>query len=277
MKLRFLSMAVAMSVAGVANATPAWEGMSSGATKTFTASGTVLGKEFSQKWEWAVGSGLQGLQGAISQTSKGGKIVIPVTQDTPILVGRTKVAFAVLFGSGVGAIPNISFIDNNTPVKFMGGPKGYIEVGVYDSNSSKIGKARLNLTAAAIASQKNPALASADLYSLYAGPGKIFDGGLGPDPVNTYLNGSEALGVVTKLGGLSESAVKSQLGANAIVVKENVRINEDMAYGAGWKVSASYALGFMANQTIEVTFDAGKKPASTTNWSASLGIQVTYN
>ncbi|WP_167352267.1 hypothetical protein [Edwardsiella hoshinae] len=280
MKLRFLSMAVAMSVAGVANATPAWEEMSSGATKTFTASGTVFGKEASNKWQWAVGPGLPNLQGALSQAqaSNGNKVTITIPQNTPILVGKTKEAFAVQLSGGVGAIPNIAFTDKGKPVKIIGGPAGYIDVDVYNSSDSKIGSAKLNLTAAAIASQKySDPKKSVDLYSIFADlPGKIFYGGLSPNAEATYLSGRDALDVVTIFGGLSLDDVKSQLGVNSISVITTRRINEDMAYGIGDKVSASYALGFKAGQTIDVTFDANNKPTSTTQWTASLGIQVTY-
>lgn len=292
MRLRFLSMLVAMSVAGVVNAAvPTWVEGTSAFNKTFTASGTVVGKEFTNDWEWAVGTGLQGLQGALSQatTTNGHKVTITVPTLTPILVGRTKKAIQSPFPEGgnlgVGSTPHIAFTSGGQSVALtgegaVGAARGmaYLDITVKDaSTSTKIGTARLHLTYVGVAGEVDLTNAHSQMYSLFAQTqDAIFLGGL-PTNVGSseFRSGSEAVAMVEKFGGLSKQNLLSQLGITTFTeIIENSSNYEYLV--AGFKVAATYALGFQAGQTIDVTFDNGVVPSTTTNWSASLGIQVTY-
>ncbi|QPR27070.1 hypothetical protein I6G97_11515 [Edwardsiella hoshinae] len=292
MRLRFLSMFVAMSVAGVANAAaPTWEDGTTQFNKTFTASGTVVGKEFMNDWEWAVGTGLQGLQGALSQatTTNGNKVTITVPTLTPILVGRTRKAIQSPFPEtdnlGVGSTPHIAFTSDGRSVKLTGEGeeweakgKAYLDITVKDANtSSKIGTARLHLTYVGVAGEVDLKTNKSIMYSLFAKDNNaIFLGGL---PTNVgaseFRSGSAAVAMTEKFGGLSKQELLKQLD-----IQQFTTITEDSSnyefLVAGFKVAATYALGFQPNQTIDVTFEQGKAPTSTTPWTASLGIQVTY-
>ncbi|WP_167352268.1 hypothetical protein [Edwardsiella hoshinae] len=285
MRLRFLSMLVAMSVAGVANAAaPSWVEGTTSFNKTFTASGTVLGKEFSQKWEWAVGSGLQGLQGAISQTSSNhGKITITVPTLTPILVGKSKSSITAPFSTGVGAIPHISFISDGHTVNLTGegSPSArlgmaYLDVAVREG-SNKIGTARLHLTYAGVVGEVTLSNNSSLLISLWAESNDdIFLGGLPTNiPGSEMDHAGKAVALIHQFGGLSQEELARQL---QITQFDQIYSNNTSAetVAPSWKIAATYALGFKANQTIDVTFEQGRAPTNTTNWSASLGIQVTY-
>ncbi|AOV97681.1 hypothetical protein A9798_12475 [Edwardsiella hoshinae] len=280
-------MAVAMSVAGVANAAaPSWVEGTTPFNKTFTASGTVQGKEFSQKWEWAVGPGLPNLQGALSQVqdSTGNKIIIPILQDTPILVGRTKQAFSVpgqFWKGGVGAIPNINFKNNGQAAKLgdplYAGGTAFISIDVKDRSNAKIGTAKLNVTTAGIEVVKEVNYHAQQKVLFAPDNASIFYGGLPSKSEVVAKNIAATASTVMSFGGLSPEEMKAQVGVTSFAPIDNACSNENMAYSPGDKVSASYALGFKSGNAIEVTFDSGKKPASTTTWSASLGIQVTYN
>ncbi|AOV98198.1 hypothetical protein A9798_15390 [Edwardsiella hoshinae] len=283
-------MFVAMSVAGVANAAaPTWEDGTTQFNKTFTASGTVVGKEFMNDWEWAVGTGLQGLQGALSQatTTNGNKVTITVPTLTPILVGKTKKAIQSPFPAtdnlGVGSTPHIAFTSDGQPVKLTGEGevgeakgKAYLDIAV-KANNVKIGTARLHLTYVGVAGEVDLNNNDSIMYSLFAAEqNAIFLGGL---PINVgsseFRSGSKAVAMTAKFGGLSKQDLLKQLGIQQFTtITENSSNYEYLVAGA--KVAATYALGFQPNQTIDVTFEQGRVPTSTTPWTASLGIQVTY-
>ncbi|AOV97503.1 hypothetical protein A9798_11440 [Edwardsiella hoshinae] len=283
--LKALALVTAAGVSGIANAAaPTWENGTTTFNKTFTASGTVLGKEFSQKWQWAVGPGLPNLQGALSQAqaSNGNKVTITIPQDTPILVGKTAEAFAVpetFTQGGVGAIPHIAF-KNDGKTAVLGNPTqtggpAFINVDVKGEGNAKIGTARLNVTTAAIevVGKNNQPATPKVLYAPHNN--SIFRGGL-PEGIAISKVFAENAATVVKFGGLSSDVMKAQVGASSLAPQGVGCFDENMAYNDGTKVSASYALGFKAGNTIEVTFDAGRKPSTTTQWTASLGIQVTY-
>ncbi|AOV97682.1 hypothetical protein A9798_12480 [Edwardsiella hoshinae] len=283
--LKALALVTAAGVSGIANAaTPTWVDGTTPFNKTFTASGTVLGKEFSQKWQWAVGPGLPNLQGALSQAqaSNGNKVTIIIPQVTPILVGNTKEAFVVpaIFGQGGGgAIPHIAFKNGAKPTtlgdpEYTEGP-AFINIDVNGADQTKIGTAKLSVTALAVemVGKKDE---QANLNMLYASNNaNIFYGGL-PSAEYISLNVMKSVATIEQFGGLSAEEMKTQVGARTFTPLSG-RINENMCYEDGRIVSASYALGFLAGQTIEVSFDNGQKPTSTTEWTAKLGIVVTYN
>ncbi|AOV98201.1 hypothetical protein A9798_15405 [Edwardsiella hoshinae] len=284
--LKALALVTAAGVSGITNAaTPTWVDGTTPFNNTFTASGTVLGKEFSQKWQWAVGPGLPNLQGALSQatSSNGNKIIIPVTQDTPILVGKTAEAFAVpetFINGGVGAMPNIAF-KNGGQTATLGEPtvtggSAFITIDVKDSSNAKIGTAKLNVITAGIEVVGKSGHAAQQKVLYAPNRNSIFRGGL---PVNGKVvikDVAQTAATVMNFGGLSQDAMKLQVGASSLQPVYGNCSDENMAYDDGTKVSASYALGFKAGNTIEVTFDNGHVPSTTTQWTASLGIQVTY-
>ncbi|STC88568.1 K88 pilin [Edwardsiella hoshinae] len=284
--LKALALVTAAGVSGIANAAaPTWEDGTTQFNKTFTASGTVLGKEFSQKWQWAVGPGLPNLQGALSQAqaSNGNKVTITIPQDTPILVGKTAEAFAVpetFTQGGVGAIPHIVFKNDDQTVSladpaYTGAPAS-ITIDVKDAGNTKIGTAKLNVITAGIEVVGKSGLAAQQKVLYGPHDNSIFRGGLPVSGLVVSKNVTETATTVMSFGGLSPDEMKIQVGANTLAPQYGGCYDENMAYDSGEKVSASYVLGFKAGNTIEVTFDAGRKPSTTTQWTASLGIQVTY-
>ncbi|AOV97086.1 hypothetical protein A9798_08985 [Edwardsiella hoshinae] len=282
--LKALALVTAAGVSGIANAVaPTWEDGTTQFNKTYTTSGTVLGKEFSQKWQWAVGPGLPNLQGALSQAqaSNGNKVTITILQDTPILVGKTAEAFAVPVLGGVGSIPLIAF-NNGTTIATLGNPTyaggtAFITIDVKDSRNAKIGTAKLNVTTAGIEMVGKQGQQALQQVLFAPDRNSIFYGGLPSKSEVVYKDITRTAATVVDFGGLSPLDMQRQVGASVFSPINGACSNENMYYDAGEKVSASYALGFKSGNNIEVTFESGRTPSTTTQWTASLGIQVTYN
>lgn len=81
--------------------------------------GSITADDYRQKWSWAIGSGLDGFNNALTELTNGGKsLTITVNGDKPILLGKTNVAFATPVVGGVGAIPLITLSGADGVKKF---------------------------------------------------------------------------------------------------------------------------------------------------------------
>lgn len=108
----------------------AW--MSGDFNGTVDIGGSIDATNYRQKWEWEAGTGLNGFYNTLSElTDNDTKLTITVTDNKPILLGRTKEAFSTPV-TGVGAIPLISLSD------YQGGPVSLQMTPVVDKGEATI-------------------------------------------------------------------------------------------------------------------------------------------
>ncbi|AOV98666.1 hypothetical protein A9798_15365 [Edwardsiella hoshinae] len=296
MNKTFIALALsAIGILGTAHAAPTWENASNGTfNKTYTTSGTVYGKEYSQQWEWAVGSGLPNLEGALGATTRAGarQITIPINQDVLILAGRTKEAFAVpsaFESGGVGAIPQISYknADNQDALSKQGTEqgtgKGTLNLIIKNTATQQnIGTMAVHITAAGAKGLGKPAETTGKSASLWAyNSTMIFNGGLPTSSGSTINYLHQATTVIKKFSGNGDDFILQQIKQKAPKItsltpsREGSGASENMAYSDGTVVSAIYALGIASGQTMVATVNGDV--TNTTQWTAPLKIQVTYN
>lgn len=288
MKKTLIALAVAASaVSGMAHA---WtRGDFNG---TVDIGGKITANDYRQKWEWSVGSSIDGFNNSLSELTNGGKtLTIAVQGNKPILLGKTIEAFAAPVIGGVGAIPKITFTDFQGNVIQVNGIEhsdaglGFLPIPMKDAAGNAIGTAKVNITFAGFAGVggDNPAASETGLRSLYARPNvaEIFTGGMPSVSAERaeIEDGTIAANTTALFGSLSAADALAQVQA----VKPNVTSlaphdksgTENMKYTDGNVVSAAYALGIADGQTIEATFDNAL--TASTEWHAPLNVAITYN
>ncbi|MVW21553.1 fimbrial protein [Escherichia coli] len=280
MKKTLIALAVAASaVSGMAHA---WTNGDFNGTIDF--GGSIDATNYRQKWEWEVGTGLNGFGNTLSElTSDNTKLTITVTGNKPILLGRTKEAFSAP-AEGVGAIPQIAFTDyKGTPV-VLKNPAGeinkglaYFDLPMKNADGTEVGSLRVNASYAGV-SADSESMMYASIFA--TDMNHIFNGGMGKNVSGAeFSKGSDAAARTALFGSLSESELFEQIR------KVNPGVGSFSDYGTAAAanmvtvdrskvVSAAYALGIADGQTIEATFN---QPVTTsTQWSAPLHVAVTY-
>lgn len=248
--------------------------------------GSITANDYRQKWEWAVGSDINGFTNTLTDlTENGTKLTITVNGDKPILLGKTKEAFSTP-EIGVGAIPLISLSDATGIKQLIKGTSGAqsgigtfeLEIQNRDTNE-KIGTLRATMTGMAVAGIAG-AENTGKLTALYGyNNNHIFSGGLTVENGSDVKDANIAAAFTEKMGTLSATDILSQIQQ----VKQNVdslapqtfSVPENMRYNDGNVVSAAYALGFENGQTLEATFDSAI--IASTQWTAPLNVSITYN
>lgn len=284
MKKTLIALAVAASaVSGMAHA---WtNGNFNG---TVDIGGSITADDYRQKWSWAVGSDINGFSNTLTEmTENGTKLTITVSDNKPILLGKTNEAFSAPVSGGAGAIPEISFTDYTGASVALTNPAGetnkglaYLILPMKNADGTKIGSVKVNASYAGVDAIGRNSGADGDLESLWATSGKIFYGGLPTNVGGAELqNGDDAVARTALFGSLSLNDMLGQIQAvtpniTSLVSKKS-STDEDMQYTDGTVVSAAYSLGIANGQTIEATFD--KPVTTTTQWSAPLNVAVTYN
>ena len=282
MKKTLIALAVAASAAasGMAHA---WT--SGDFYDSLDIGGRITVDDYRQKWSWAVGSDINGFEHASTDmTENGTKLTITVTDDKPLLIGKTNESSYVPRVDGIGGVPLISFFGYDGVSVELSIPAGatdgqaYLNLPMKDVNGNKIGSVKVNASyAAAYASAS-----TSSLYSLVAAADRnqLFFGGL---PLSSSGGLKDAYAVAertARFGSLSKDEMLAQIQ----VLRPDVKYltNKTGGYtmnfpdaGSSDVFSAAYALGIVSGQTIEATFD--ESVTTTTEWSAPLSIAVTYN
>ncbi|HHI3000363.1 fimbrial protein [Escherichia coli] len=280
MKKTLIALAVAASaVSGMAHA---WtNGDFNG---TIDIGGSIDATNYRQKWEWEVGTGLNGFSNTLSElTENNTKLTITVTGNKPILLGRTKEAFSAAV-EGVGAIPQIAFTDYKGTSVVLKNPDGEINKGLAyfvlpmkNAGGTEVGSLRVNASYAGVAADSE-AMAFASLWA--TDKNHIFNGGMGKNVSGAEFNkGADAAALTALFGSLSESELLDQIRQVDPSVGSfsdyGSTVSANMVTTDRSKViSAAYALGIANGQTIEATFN--QAVTASTQWSAPLNVAVTY-
>ncbi|EEY5704703.1 F4 (K88) fimbria major subunit/adhesin FaeG [Escherichia coli] len=278
MKKTLIALALAASaVSGMAHA---WT--SGDFNGTVDIGGSIDATNYRQKWEWEVGTGLNGFYNALSElTNNDTKLTITVTGNKPILLGRTKEAFVTPTVGGWGGIPQIAFTDyKGAPVELKN-PDGetnkglaYFVLPMKNADGTEAGSVRVNASYAGAVVEKTSD-SSAKLFSAYAGEvTRIFNGGLPVNVSQSELQSGVAAADRTALfGSLGKADLVAQFQAvipGATVTDGTSSEHSTMRLLA----SAAYALGIADGQTIEATFN--QAVTTSTQWSAPLNVAITY-
>ncbi|EMV5706870.1 fimbrial protein [Escherichia coli] len=284
MKKTLIALAVvASAVSGMAHAAPAWT--NGDFNNVVNIGGSIIADDYRQKWSWAVGSNLSEFGNPLRDlTESGTKLIITVSGNKPILLGKTTEAFGVPVGGGVGSIPQITFTDYEGSVVELKNPEGvtnkglaYVVLPMKNAQGTKIGSVKVNASYAGVrvsSEYKN-------VRSLYAARSAvIFYGGLPTNVPGSELSSGYAAAERTKLfGSLSKDELIEQVKTVRPDVTEypdgQSSNSENMQYGNNNVASAAYALGIASGQTIEATFD--QAVTKNTQWSAPLNVKITYN
>lgn len=241
--------------------------------------GTIEKNEYKGKWFWKSGDGFDNFEHSTNELrSNGTKLVIQVSEDKPILLGKTSQAFSTP-AAGLGAVPNITFSDyKGTAVTLQGGTTAgahYFELPVKtDQAEDQIGTLRVNVTAAGVVAKQGDA--AINLHSLDATQNsEVFYGGLVSGSVlESAAFAAETTGV---FGSLSREGLVQQIQAvdsSLTAVNEGAKATETMVSTDNKVVSAAYAMGMSAGQTLEATFN--NAVTTETKWKAPLNIVVAY-
>lgn len=285
MKKTLIALAIAASAAsGMAHA---W--MTGDFNGSVDIGGSITADDYRQKWEWEVGTGLNGFSNVLNDLTNGGtKLTITVTGNKPILLGRTKEAFATPVSNGVDGIPQIAFTDYEGASVELRNPDGetnkglaYFVLPMKNAEGTKVGSVKVNASYAGVSGSGGVTSADGGLSSLYAaGSNVIFYGGLPTNVMQSeLLSGSAAAARTELFGSLSKNDILGQIQRVNANITSLVDVagstSEDMGYTDGTVISAAYALGIANGQTIEATFD--QAVTASTQWSAPLNVAVTYN
>ncbi|WP_236475231.1 F4 (K88) fimbria major subunit/adhesin FaeG [Escherichia coli] len=281
MKKTLIALAIAASAAsGMAHA---W--MTGDFNGSVDIGGTITADDYRQKWEWEVGTGLNGFGNVLNDLTNGGtKLTITVTGNKPILLGRTKEAFATPVIGGVDGIPQIAFTDYEGASVELRKPDGgtneglaYFVLPMKNAGGTKVGSVKVNASYAGVLGRGGVTSAGGELLSLFAdGLSSIFYGGL---PRGSELSAGSAAAARTKLfGSLSRDDILGQIQRVNANITSLVNVagsyRENMEYTDGTVASAAYALGIANGQTIEATFN--QAVTTSTQWSAPLNVAITY-
>lgn len=241
--------------------------------------GTIEKNEYKGKWFWKSGDGFDNFEHSTNELrSNGTKLVIQVSEDKPILLGKTSQAFSTP-AAGLGAVPNITFSDyKGTAVTLQGGTTAgahYFELPVKtDQAEDQIGTLRVNVTAAGVVAKQGDT--AINLHSLDATQNsEVFYGGLVSGSVlESAAFAAETTGV---FGSLNREGLVQQIQAvdsSLTTVNEGAKTTETMVSTDNKVVSAAYAMGMSAGQTLEATFN--NAVTTETRWKAPLNIVVAY-
>ncbi|EBI8251244.1 TPA: hypothetical protein PRY54_003929 [Escherichia coli] len=241
--------------------------------------GTIEKSEYKGKWFWKSGTGFDNFQHSTNELRNNGtKLVIQMTENKPILLGKTSEAFSTPT-AGLGAVPNISFSDyqgGEVTLKAGTNPgRHYFDLPVKtDQAEDRIGTLRVYVTAAGVAAKEGDT--SITFHSLEATQSsEVFYGGLVSAAV---LESAVAAAEKTAaFGSLSRDELVQQIQAvnnSLTVVNDGVKSRETMVGTDNKVVSAAYAMGMSTGQTLEATFT--KAVTTETKWKAPLNIVVSY-
>lgn len=255
--------------------------------------GSIVKNEYKAKWQWESGTGLNSFVNTVEQlTEDSKKLTITAEQNYPILKGKTTAA--IFANPGDGAIPNISFSDyeghsvslNQNTDNAAG--TGYLDLPIKDGGNQKIGTLRVNVTAGALLVggwNGHPALASLKATnSQEAFYGGLFNqsiasgGNVAPVMETFGLPNKDELLTLVRQHPQVDSQVATQGGwANSSWARVGVfnETNKSPQSTLQAPVAAVYAMGVKTGQTLNATFN--NPITSTTQWSAPLTINVTYN
>lgn len=271
-------IALAVAVSAVSGAAHAWT--AGDFNGSFDINGTITADQYNEKWEWMTGDGLSFANTIKDMTGDNKILTITQEKPAPILLGRTKEAFAAP-SVGVGAIPLISFSDyENQPVDLQSSEeasKGFFNLPMKDDSGNKLGAVKVNVTVAGLLSYSEKRTNLVGITSLTSDDNaEIYNGGL---VASVVKHGSEASSIVEKFGNSNHTALLGQLKAVypdlGRQVSQTSAKSSNMVNTEGDVLASSYALGIDQGQTIEATFDA--PVVKTTQWTAPLNVAVTYN
>ncbi|ELD0539747.1 fimbrial protein [Escherichia coli] len=257
---------------------------------TVNIGGNIANDIYSQKWAWSVGSGLDGFSHKISDmTDAGKKLVITLTDNKAILLGKTTEAFWAP-GTGVGAVPNISFTDYKgaTVTLSESGTNGVVSFSlpIKDSSESEVGQLRVNAVAVGYMATGASTVKNVLLNTMYADSAQnVFFGGVQKIKTNAIQSGKAGASKVADFGGVTLAELVTQLNqvhsniqnspldGGYVAVTDWTRPSESAMFPDSVATSG-YALGIESGQQMEAVFNEAVTKA--TNWSAPLNIQVTY-
>lgn len=267
---------MALCVAMASGSAMAWTTGDFNGTVDF--GGTIEKSEYKVKWQWQSGDNFNTFTNSTKDLINGKKLVIPVTEDKPILLGKTVEAFSSSV-AGVEAVPNIVFsgYDGQTVTlnkSNEGDGTHYLELPIKTAEADdKIGTLRVNVTAAGVAAKEGDSAVA--LNSLDATQNsEVFFGGLVSDAV--INSAATAAATTAKFGSLSATELQQQVQAvnsNLTSLTEgSSKTTENLTDGKA--AAAAYAMGMANGQTLEATFT--QAITSETNWKAPLNITVSY-
>ncbi|EIX9792523.1 hypothetical protein ML243_004538 [Klebsiella pneumoniae] len=281
---------IALFIAAVISA-PALAWTNGDVSKNVDFAGTITPEQYTQLWEWKVGTGLNDFRHNITDMNQElKKLTIPVDQPKLLLTGRTKQTLGGV-SPGMGAIPNIALSDfekNKIQLQDGGSPDVvYFELPVKDENNHKLGTLKVNAKVAAYSvgpDQYNTKLTATTTHIATA-DNHAFWGGLKTS--NATGHGKTGAQLVERLGGEPRNNLAAQVKQFPYLPEpltgkfvSNIspkpllfqQVTNSTKHGIA---SASYVMAIDSNQTMEVTFDT--PVTATTKWSAPLNVAVTYN
>ncbi|MEB0968005.1 fimbrial protein [Citrobacter braakii] len=281
---------IALFIAAVISA-PALAWTNGDINKELNFGGTIKPEEYSQLWEWKVGTGLNDFKHNISDMDTDlKKLTIPVDSAKLLLTGRTKEALTGV-SPGMGVLPQISFSDfQNTQVTLQDTGDTdtvFLELPIKDDTNTKIGMLRVNATAVAVSVGPFRSLQKfATTAHIATTTNSAFYGGL--KTTNATGAGNNANNKLVSLGGTGRNELVEQVkrhplmsdknysGFASNVVPFNLTFREENSNSTeDGLAAASYILAMANDQTMEATFD--NPITATTKWSAPLNVAVTYN
>ncbi|MFQ6246868.1 hypothetical protein ACLMPP_20645 [Yersinia enterocolitica] len=269
---------MALCVAMASGSAMAWTTGDFNGTVDF--GGTIEKSEYKVKWQWQSGDNFNTFANSTKDLTDGGKkLVIPVTEDKPILLGKTVEAISSS-AAGVEAVPNIVFsgYDGQTVTLNKSPNAGdgthYLDLPIKTAEADdNIGTLRVNVTAAGVAAKEGDSTVA--LNSLDATQNsEVFFGGLISDAV--INSAATAAATTAKFGSLGATELQQQVQAvnNKLttLTEGSSKTTENLADGKA--AAAAYAMGMANGQTLEATFT--QAITSETNWKAPLNITVSY-
>ncbi|MDM2845523.1 hypothetical protein OGY83_18050 [Citrobacter sp. Cpo090] len=244
--------------------------------------GTIEKTDYKAKWQWKTGDGFNTFENTTNELrSNGTKLVIAITEDKPILLGKTSEAFSSSVG-GAAAVPNIVFkgYDGNEVSLLASGSGGdgthYLELPIHNGDAQdKIGTLRVNVTAAGVVAKE--ADSDIQLNSLHSTQSsEVFFGGLVSNAV--VDSATVAAATTAKFGSLSASELQKQVqdvsGTTLPLTEGTSKATETLVDQDGKVAAAAYAMGMVQGQTLEATFD--NAITTETAWKAPMNIEVSY-
>ncbi|HBC8790972.1 TPA: hypothetical protein KE579_004885 [Citrobacter braakii] len=281
---------IALFIAAVISA-PALAWTNGDVSKNVDFAGTITPEQYTQLWEWKVGTGLNDFRHNITDMNQElKKLTIPVDQPKLLLTGRTKQTLGGV-SPGMGAIPNIALSDfekNKIQLQDGGSPDVvYFELPVKDENNHKLGTLKVNAKVAAYSvgpDQYNTKLTATTTHIATA-DNHAFWGGLKTS--NATGHGQTGALLVERLGGEPRNNLAAQVKQFPYLpepltgqfvsntVPKPLLFQQETNSTKHGIASASYVMAIDSNQTMEVTFDT--PVTATTKWSAPLNVAVTYN
>ncbi|HBA6368446.1 TPA: hypothetical protein J2F82_004570 [Escherichia coli] len=290
MKLHKIAMIMACMVS-----TPALAWSNGDFNGSVDIGGSVTPEQYSQLWQWKVGTGLNNFNNDAEQMSANfTKLTVRVTEAQPILIGNTK-SPVVAYNGAVGISPKISFSDfenNKVDLKQESsspGGVGFFNLPVKNSdNNDKIGTVKVNATAVGIGLHSENYGSFGLIYAVrsitatsneHLFYGAVFERSMS----NGYSNGDA---FASRLNNVNKQELKRVLFTHPSVTAGGTWLSDNASpfslskNGAGANaidgvITASYSLGIDAGQSLE--FEFYNPITSTTKWSAPLNIAVTYN